>query len=157
MHRADRVSRPEGITTRALVGSVISIESEMTLLSERKLKCVQKPFDTADIFRAAIYRQQSELFPDAADDRRSAVSRFLMNWVEPEIILDRSQNAVMVVCSRDLLCLDHGTQKYGVDSFRFGISFRLVKSNDHEGALHRIVFRNPCLIVEMKPRGQKHA
>ena len=35
-----------------------------------------------------------------------------MNWVEPEIILDRSQNTVMVVTSRDLLWLDHGTQKH---------------------------------------------
>jgi hypothetical protein len=52
-----------------------------------------------------------------------------MNWVEPKIILDRSQNAVMVVSSHALLWLDHGTQKYRVDSFRFAISLRLVKSN----------------------------
>jgi hypothetical protein len=80
-----------------------------------------------------------------------------MNWVEPEIVLDRSQNTVMVVSSRDLLQRDHGTQKYGVDSFRFAISLRLVKSNDHEHALQLFVFRNPCLIVEMEPRGEKHS
>jgi hypothetical protein len=62
MYGSDRVSRPEGITTRALAGSVISIESEMALLSERKLKCVQKPFNPADIVRAAIYRQPLNYF-----------------------------------------------------------------------------------------------
>jgi len=60
-----------------------------------------------------------------------------VNWVEPEILLDRSQNTVMVV-SRE-------------DSFRFDISLRLVKRNDHERALQLFVFRNPCRIVEVKP------
>src|SRR5450755_884839 len=66
------------------------------------------------------------------------------------------RSSIVVVSRRDLLWLDHGTQKYRVDSFWFVISLRLVKSNDHERALHLFVFRNPCRIVEVKPCSEKH-
>jgi hypothetical protein len=40
-----------------------------------------------------------------------------VNWINPEIIFYRSQNAVMVVSSRDLPWFHHGVQKHRIDSF----------------------------------------
>ena len=63
----------------------------------------------------------------------------------------------MVVGSSNFLGLHHGTQKHRVNSFRFGVALRLVKSNDNKRAIELFVFRNPCFIVEMKPCGEKDA
>jgi hypothetical protein len=41
-------------------------------------------------FHGTLYRQQRELFPNTRDDRRGAVSRVFVNWVERKIILDCS-------------------------------------------------------------------
>ena len=112
---------------------------------------------TPNHFIATDHMAIAGLLPDAGDDGGSAVPGVFVNWAEPEIILDRSQNAVMVVSRRDLLWLHHGPQKHRVDSFWFVIPFRLVKRDDHERALHLFVFRNPSPIVEMEPGGEKHA
>src|ERR1700733_4361950 len=80
-----------------------------------------------------------------------------MNWVEPEIIFNHSQNAVVIVGRGNFLRLHHGAEEYCVDSFRSVISLRLVESNDDQRSLQLFVFRNPCLIVEVEPCREKNA
>jgi hypothetical protein len=59
MDGSDRWSWPVWITSEPGLNQRVSIESEMALFSERRLKCAQNILDIADFVREGIYHKSS--------------------------------------------------------------------------------------------------